>query len=301
MHTDESAARADLEHSLAQLAHLTGRIQELHAQHDAVVQRHTRPDRPLRSALSRSSMLIISVAVAVGLFVLASSSIYLLLVPSLVAAAAMLVAGLYGLVRGGPMRRLAPFMLVTAVVLLVLLFFPVWIPMRPWLLLLALGVAVFIGLKVRNVHTERFNRHIMEVNGAARIESRHAAEAELAPIQQEVHALQQAFHQGDYSAWFPEKYLDPHSVYALWEIVHDGRAWNIKEAVNQHVQDLHNQYMRSSADQQMAMAQMQLAQQEKTERAVHVASALNLGMQAFQGSRTRAAIKAPRTVYIRRD
>lgn len=205
MHTDESAARADLEYSLAQLAHLTGRIQELHAQHVAVVQRHTRPDRPLRSALSRSSMLIISVAVAVGLFVLASSSIYLLVVSSLVAAVAMLSAGLYGLVRGGRLRRLAPAMLVTAVVLAAVVFFPGWIPMRPWLLLLALGVAVFIGLKVRNVHTERSSQHIMEANRAARIESRRTAAAELAPIEQEVHALQQAYHEGGYSAWFPEK------------------------------------------------------------------------------------------------
>lgn len=300
MQNHAGAPHGDLEYQLLQLNHLTGRTQELSDHYNATVQRYTPADRPMKNILTQPALIGLSLAIAFGVTSLGAINLYLMLVPALVVGVGMLGLGGYGILRGGSLRPHAPFMIASGALLLFMIFVGGRLSVGPWLMLLALAAPAYLGLRWRNARCERLNQDIAVANDDARARAWQAASAELVPIEQELNSLQQAFADGNYASWYPERYLDPQSVAALWQIVHDRRARDITEAVNQHVQDQHNHHMRSSADQQAAMAQMQLQAQRNTERAVNIHGALNLGMQAFQGARTRQAINAPRTFFIRK-
>lgn len=309
---DEGAARTALQDGLGQLSGLLKRTSDANGRYDAVMSRYLRPDKPMWRPWGTKRVLI-GIVAAIIVIGLNTVSIDLFMYAALATALALAVGGVFLLVRGGPARHHAIFVLGNSAIIVFLIFVAgrvVGLRLSAWLLAAALVAAVLLAVAVRDAYLPVANQRIIERNQGARESAFSEASSELAPIEKEVADIQRSYRAGGYRKWFPEKYLDIASVNALWHIVHDARADTLKEAINLYLQDLHNQYMRDAADQQAAIAQMQLAEQQRTTRAVQIGSVMNVGMQAFQGSlirstmqaegaATRAAINAPKTIRFK--
>lgn len=294
MRDEELAARVALQDNLDELSVLLQRTSSANARYDAVMARYLRPDKVAWKPWGTKRVLI-GIATAVVMLVLSQASVNLFMYVASAAVLALAVGGVFLIVRGGPARRFAVFALAGAAVVGFLIFgggAALGWQVTGLLLVAALVASVLLAVAARDAYLPVANQRITEHNRAARARAYSAASSELAPIEREVADIQRCYREGGYRAWFPEKYLDITSVKEFRQIVYDARADTIKEAINIYLQDLHKQYMRDAVDQQIAIAQMQLAEQQRTTRAVQIGSVMNMGMQAFQGSYTRSTMRA---------
>lgn len=291
---NEAASHGSLKDGLAEISSLLNRINVANERYNAVMDRYLPAEKPMQSPWGRKRLRI-GIFAAIGVIALNALSTNLFLYAAFALAAALVAGGVLLLVRGGGAKSY-PFMLFGNAAVIVILIFSggnlVGLRLTALLLAAAMVAGVILAVVSRDSYLSVVNQRIAEVNRSARADAFTAATAELETIDNEISDIQQAYQAGGYSSWFPQKYLEFDSVNALWHIINNGRADSLKEAINLHLQDLHHAYMRTAADHQAAMAQAQLAEQERTSRAVHAASVMNVGMQALQGSLTRSAIQA---------
>lgn len=289
----EVAARMDLRDRLGRLYSLLERMKDANASYEAVMSRYLPQDKPLRKQWGDKPALIY-VVLFIVFILLVNISVELYLIAIMGAVLVSLVGGVTLLVRGGPAKRFAWLLFGAAALTFIclvgrLVFFD---GLMGLLVVASLTVMVVLAVRIRNVYVSVANERIVESNQSARDAALNRASSELAPIRQEVSDIQHSYNAEGYQEWFPKKYLTMESVSAMWHIVNDARADTIKDAVNLYIQDCHNQHMRQAADQQTAIAQMQLEEQRRTTRSVQTAAMLNLGMQAFQGSLTRSTLRS---------
>ena len=294
MNGDEEDTRANLDNSLSRLYRLLDRIEKAQANYDQVLMRYLKPDQELKKPIGKKRIRI-GIVAAVLVFVVdyvSKNNLILGLVSLITGIVLVPVFRKLSKDRGPLPRSLVILMACDAGALLlgsVALF--TGIDHNGYLLIIGWLLLAYIPFKVYDARLPYINGRIQQRNQDARDAAYQAASSELEPIEQEISAVQRLYRDGNYSLWFPEKYLDTASVSAIWSIVHDHRASNIQEAINQYVQDLHNQFMRDAA-------QQQIVEQQRNARATQIASVMNIGMQAFQGAATREAINTPRTVRV---
>lgn len=150
-----------------------------------------------------------------------------------------------------------------------------------FLLLALLPAAFFLITGLVNGVLVLFKRKTETENEMIMARAEQEAAPKLLAIEQQVDATRRQYHQGGYTV--PEAFLTIDAVADLLRIVHTHQADTLMGAINVLKQEeRHNQ--------QMQMLQENVAAQERTARAVDMASILNVGSQAFQGSLTRSTI-----------
>lgn len=298
MNGNEEDTRVNLENSLSRLYQLLDRIEKAQANYDQVLMRYLKPEQELKKPFGKKRIRIGILAwvlvfvVSYALYSISKNDLILAFV-GLIAGIILVAAFLKFLKDQEILPRSLVILMLSAAAALIVGSVTVLTGDESGGYLLAIGllVLVYVPFRMYDARLPYINGRIQRRNQDAHDAAYQAASSELVPIEQEISAVQRLYRDGNYSLWFPEKYLDTASVSAIWNIVHDHRASNIQEAINQYVQDLHNQFMRDAA-------QQQIVEQQRNTRATQIASVMNIGMQAFQGAATREAINTPRTVRV---
>lgn len=170
------------------------------------------------------------------------------------------------------------------------------------LLLTPLPVALVLAGVLVLVHNGRVpaaNARVQARNENTARRITELAAPETAPLDAQL-AQARSDYAAHYAEWFPERYRNSDDVRACWQIVHDGRATTLPDALNALVEDQHRQYMRD-------VAAAQLAEQRRATRVAQLNGVINATMQGAmigtvvdQGRKTRAALNAPVTVRLRK-
>lgn len=297
MNGDEEDTRVNLENSLSGLYQLLDRIEKAQDNYHQVLMRYLKPEKELKKPFGKKRIKIGILACVLNFVVF--YALYSISNNDLIVAFVGLFFVFVGLITGMILvalfvkfrkdqeflpRSLNVFILCDAAVLILGAVAQLTgIDRGGSLLSIGLLLLVYVPFRLHDARLPYINRRIEQRNQDARDAAYRAAYSELVPIEQEISAVRWLYREGNYSLWFPEKYLDTTSVAGIWNIIHDYRASNIQEAINQYVQDLHNQFMRDTA-------QQQVVEQQRNTRAAQIASVMNIGMQAFQGAATRATI-----------
>ncbi|MEW1963881.1 hypothetical protein AB0302_00510 [Micrococcus sp. NPDC078436] len=169
--------------------------------------------------------------------------------------------------------------------------------------LLAAGLilAPILAIAIREKRLPEVNASIAERNEQMRTHAISTAEPELRPVREQIQALNAAYTQGGFDDWFPHRYMSGDVVAVLHELVRDRRADTLSEAIREYETILHRQDMAARLDAQAAQAERHAAAQARRDAIIGGAS---FGMQIYQGSATRRAIRqaaaTPRTVYLYR-
>lgn len=170
------------------------------------------------------------------------------------------------------------------------------------LYLLPLPLALILSTVIvlsQNRRTVTANQRIDAQNEETRAWIIETVTPEIHAIQEHITAARREYQQ-HYGGWFPDKYRNAEDVAACWHIVHDGRAETVKEAINTLIEDQHRQYMQDAAA-------AQHAEQQRATRVAQVNGVINASMQGAmigtlvdQGNRTRATLRAPVNVRVKR-
>lgn len=170
------------------------------------------------------------------------------------------------------------------------------------LLLTPLPVALILAavlVLVRNGRVPAANARIQSFNENVALKIGELAAPEVAPLDAQI-AHTRNDYVAHYGEWFPEKYRNSEDVRTCWQIVHDGRATTLPEAVNALVEDQHRQYLRD-------VAAAQLAEMRRATRVAQLNGVINatmhgamIGTVVDQGKKTRASLNAPVTVRLKK-
>lgn len=294
VHSLPQTPRSVLETQLTHLAQLHVRYAQAETRYNEIMRRyHQKPKAlwPQWSIFSTPTIITASIII----FIVAAYEARLLL--SFPVSLASLVAGIFILETKALSQKLGKLAVANGVTLLlidtVIALAPTQIVATIFraLLLLAIVVALLTLSVLVKTYTPIANYRISQENQRRFKSSMEAARNEIAPVAKELDQVRGAYAHGNYAELIPQKYNNIDSIHALLEIVRDHRASTMQEAVNCHVEDLHRQYMRHFADRQVALSQLQFEEQRRNTRSVRFANVMNVGMQAFQGARTRATIR----------
>lgn len=291
--SEAEVERVGLESWLAHLSRVLTRTEELGNQYQRLQAQYQPQQRPLIEQWGAKNLLI-AVGTGVIAYMFANSNLILFLYISLGIAAVAAAAGIFLLIKGGAAHPGGLFFIVDAAVIALLVIFAARIigPLATvWLVVAAVAAIGYLVGWCRDMLVPGRNRRINLENEAAADDATRALEQAVAPLLQEVWSMNQSFQERNYPLHLPDKYLNPATATSLYQIVHSLRADTLKEALNVYVQDLHNQYMRDAANQQVALQRMQLEEQQRTTRSTQIAAVANVAMQAYQGAATRGAMR----------
>lgn len=304
---DVSEGRTDLQRRLAQLLDLLKRMNKAERDYQRAIEMGQPVVEPLKYRSPAKRLVLILLLALPAIMIAAFLNYLIVAVPAILCVAFLLVRS-FPIPSDGAGRRAAITDIGLYVLFIALTLLTVTIRLaeqaniiswqsslyandqefRP-LVLMFLIVTIIVRLVARR--RVAANREI-ELRNSTELEiATRNSEQEIQRVEAEVADIQRAFHAGNFQTLVPAKFMDYESVAALWEILDELRADTLKEAITHLVQDRHNAYMRSSADRQIALSQMQLDEQQRQTRNAQMYHMMDMGMQAFQGSRTRKTIR----------
>lgn len=284
-------SRAILENQRSQLAQILISYSHTEARYNAIMGKYLeQPKAPWRAKKVLSLQTVVAGAIVVALL---SIPFFKFLLPIAISVG-LIVIGVYFLKNRALPHKLGLIGIVHGSI------FPLLIVLSPllahvfnfrFIYVPTMFASAFTLMLLHNAYVPVANNKIAQENNRKLTSARKLASGEIAPVATELDRIREAYAKGNFAELMPEKYNNIESVHALLDIVKDHRASTIQEAVNCYVEDMHREYMRKFADRQIAISELQLEEQKRTTRAVHFANVMNIGMQAFQGARTRAAIQ----------
>lgn len=247
-------ARTELENRLNGLYHLLCHMESLQQQKDAIYNRHANRYAKYKTPWKGAQFLAVAALWGLLIFFAAFMAYTILLIDDPNADHSSTPDLIY----------LLPFLVFAAPIPLGLLFG---------------GITTGIN----NSRIPAINARRRKANEAITQQIEQITAPEIKPLDDQLDKARQEYFE-KYHGWFPERYLSSQDVGACWHIVHDHRATTIQDAVNRYLADLHELYMRTTAEKQ-------LAEQQRATRVAIVNGIINASMQSAMISSMRAPVR----------